>query len=65
MKVIGRSNFNLETFREYVVEENLSPKDAEAMANRMNADLPETSEVYYAAMPDDYVPWLGMEDLVK
>lgn len=65
MKVVATSNHDDESYRERVVAQNLEPEQAEQIAKELNFYITDSDPTYYQAKPDDYVPWLGMEDLVK
>ena len=64
MKVIGTSNFADESVADVLVEEDLSDREAEDMADAMNAKEGNDSHYYYQAVEDNARLWRGMEELV-
>ena len=65
MKILRTSNYDLVTYPEMVVAENLKMEISEAWAmcralNDKNPDGPD----YYCPVDDDYIPHRGMEDLI-
>lgn len=65
MKIIRVSNFNIETEAEYVVADNIKhEKQANIMCNALNVDVGPQSDDYFRVVPDDYVLWRGMADIV-
>lgn len=65
MKILCKSNYDLETFTQYFVAENvtLSEHDIWIMCDALNSQNPEGQE-YYCPVADDYKLWRGMEELV-
>jgi hypothetical protein len=55
MKIICKSNFNLETVSDWLVAENVSDHMATRIANLLNSDEYIDTPNFYVAVPDDYV----------
>lgn len=55
MKVVGVSNFNLETVDDILVSEHETPEDARAIAKEMNDSTGMNDKYYYKAVDDSYV----------
>lgn len=53
-KVIATDNYDRGIYADTVLEENLPPEEAEAMASSMNAMYSNLHPHYYKAVPDDY-----------
>lgn len=64
MKVVGISNYNLESVAETLIASDLSDDDCKEICKNMNKYAGEGNTYYYVVKPDDYVLWRGMEDLV-
>lgn len=63
-KVIGRSNFNLESVADILIQDNLTEANAVAIVESMNKTVQDGSTYYYYAVPQDTRLSRGMEDLV-
>lgn len=65
MKIIGHSNFDLETVAEFLIAENVPPLYAQTICDAVNNKFSGDDALYfYHVKPDDYKLWRGMEDLV-
>lgn len=65
MKILCKSNHDLESFAQYFIAENVTLPEADIWVmctalNNKDADGPN----YYCPVADDYVLWRGIEELV-
>lgn len=65
MKIVGKSNFDIESMADCLVADNVPSIFAETLCAAMNAKFSGEDELYYFHVKsDDYKLWRGMEDLV-
>ena len=61
MKVIRTDNFDMGRINDSLVEENLTRQDAQALANRLNAPLSESSPHWHLVVEDSYKLFIRTE----
>lgn len=54
-KVIGISNFNLESVSDTLIHENMNEEIAKKEVELLNSKCHDFSTYYYKVVPDDYV----------
>ena len=65
MKIITRSNFDLELYREEVVAENVNEYIGKQLIETWNFKYQNDSSLEYLALvEDDYVPYDGYKELM-
>jgi hypothetical protein len=67
MKIVGKSNLNLDTIKEIVIAENVNPYYGKIMTDAINNNpkiVNPYSTYFFYLEEDDYRLWRGMEDLV-
>ena len=64
MKIIAVDNFDRESVADKLIAENVSEYWGKRIVDALNEKLHEDSLYYFKLVPDDYVLWRGMEELV-
>lgn len=60
-KVIGISNFNLESVSDILIREGMSEEEAKEEVELLNSKAHDHSTYYYKVVPDDYKLWDASE----
>ena len=64
LKIIAVDNFDRESVADKLIAENVSEYWGKRIVDALNEKLHEDSLYYFKLVPDDYVLWRGMEELV-
>lgn len=65
MKIISVSNFDCETYRQWIVADNIrNDAMAKTMCDALCAQCNTHSPTYYRVVEDDYRLWRGMAEFV-
>lgn len=65
MKIIRKSNFDLDTYTEVLILENVPDYCIDCLIKALNDKFSgDNHPDYYCKVEDDYKLWLGMADLV-
>lgn len=64
MKIIAVDNFAREYIADTLIAENVNEYMGKRIVDLLNDKENEHSQDFYRLVPDDYVLWRGMEELV-
>jgi hypothetical protein len=64
MKIIAVDNFARESVADILIAENVNEYMGKRIVDALNDKQHENSQEWFRLVPDDYVLWRGMEELV-
>jgi len=64
LKIIAVDNFDREYVADTLIAENVNEYMGKRIVDALNEKEHESSQDFFRLVPDDYVLWRGMEELV-
>lgn len=63
-KVIGKSQYDIESIADVLIQENMTEAAAVVFAEELNERVRPGDTYYFFAVPIDHKLWRGMEELI-